>query len=146
MAEKEMVSYCGFSCHHCGARSDDPAVRQKVVDGWKKFLHLEMYNVDNIKCDGCRSNGKLADTQCKIRPCVTAKNLPGCGHCDDLTKCEKIERFIMHRYQFFLYSQGKLPPMTEEEYNLCIRQFDNLKNLTFQMADAGKLPKWLKKR
>jgi hypothetical protein len=145
MPEKTMIGYCGNNCHLCGARSDDPAIRQKVVDGWKKFLHLEMYTVENIKCDGCRSKGKLADGQCKIRPCVMEKKLPGCGHCDDLLSCEKIERFIMHRYGFMLYSHNKIPPMSEEEYRLCIRQFDSLKNLTFMLIDAGKLPAWLKK-
>lgn len=144
MPEKEMISYCGFNCHHCGARSDDPKIRQKVVDGWKKFLHLDMYTVENIKCDGCRSNGKLADKQCQVRPCVTEKGLDNCAACDNFP-CDKIERFIMHRYGFMLWGHKKMPPMSEEEYRLCIRQFDNLQNLTFMLIAAGKLPEWLKK-
>jgi hypothetical protein len=144
MPEEKMIGYCGNNCHLCGARSDDPAVRQKVVDGWKKFLHLEMYTAENIKCDGCLSDGKLADTKCKIRPCVLEKGIPGCAHCDEFP-CEKIERFIMHRYGFMLWGHKKMPSMSEEEYRLCIRQFDSLKNLTFMLVDAGKLPAWLKK-
>ena len=35
---KEMIGYCGYNCHLCAARSDDPVIRQKMVDGWKKNL------------------------------------------------------------------------------------------------------------
>ena len=27
---KEMIGYCGYNCHLCAARSDDPALRQKL--------------------------------------------------------------------------------------------------------------------
>ena len=38
---QEIIGYCGFSCHLCAARSDDPAVRQKLVDGWRRFFGHE---------------------------------------------------------------------------------------------------------
>ena len=144
MPEEEMISYCGFNCELCGARSDDPAVRQKLVDGWLKFFGHEMYTAENVKCDSCLSDGKIADKQCQIRPCVQERGLPNCPSCDDFP-CDKIERFIMHRYGFMLWGHKNLPPMSEEEYRLCIRQFDSLKNLTFMLVDVGKLPAWLKK-
>ena len=144
MPEEKMIGYCGANCHLCAARSDDIAVRQKLVDGWRKFLGHEMYTAENVKCDGCLSDGKLADPLCKIRPCALEKKNQGCAYCDDFP-CEKIERFIMHRYGFMLWGHKKMPPMSEEEYRLCIRQFDTLKNLTFMLVDAGKLPEWLKK-
>lgn len=34
---EKMIGYCGYNCHLCAARSDDPAVRQKLLDGWKKY-------------------------------------------------------------------------------------------------------------
>ena len=37
-------------------------------------------------------------------------------------------------------------PVTEEEYNLCMRQFDSMPNLIAALADAGKLAAWTRKR
>ena len=54
----EMVGYCGYRCHLCAARSDDPAVRQKLVDGWRKYFGHESYTVENVRCDGCRAAGR----------------------------------------------------------------------------------------
>jgi tRNA U38,U39,U40 pseudouridine synthase TruA len=39
----EMIGYCGYNCHLCAARSDDPAVRQRLVDGWRKLFGHEDY-------------------------------------------------------------------------------------------------------
>jgi hypothetical protein len=144
MLEEKMIGYCGVNCHLCAARSDDIAVRQKLVDGWRKFFGHEMYTAENVKCDGCLGDGKIADPLCKIRPCALEKKIQGFAYCDDLP-CEKIERFIMHRYGFMLFWRKKMSTMSEEEYRLCIRQFDNLKNLTFMLVDAGKLPEWVRK-
>jgi len=35
-----MTGYCGYNCDLCAARSDDPAVRQRLVDGWRKLFGL----------------------------------------------------------------------------------------------------------
>jgi len=36
MAVTQMIGYCGYNCHLCATRSDDPAVRQKLVHGWRE--------------------------------------------------------------------------------------------------------------
>lgn len=144
MTDKEMIGYCGYNCHLCSARSDDIAVRQKLVDAWRRILGHEAYTAENVKCDGCPSDGKIADTSCQIRPCVMEKGLASCAACDDFP-CDKIERFIEHRYKMMLWNLNKIPPMSEEEFNMCIRPFDSLENLTHALIDAGKLPEWLKK-
>ena len=54
-----MTGYCGYNCDLCAARSDDPAVRQKLVDGWRKLFGHQMYTAENVRCDGCRSDGRL---------------------------------------------------------------------------------------
>jgi hypothetical protein len=40
MAEKrdKLIGYCGYNCHLCAARSEDFAVRQKLVDAWRKYF------------------------------------------------------------------------------------------------------------
>ncbi|MBU0494958.1 MAG: DUF3795 domain-containing protein [Chloroflexi bacterium] len=53
----EMIDYCGYNCHLCVARSDDPALRQQLVDGWRKFFGYENYTAENVRCDGCRCEG-----------------------------------------------------------------------------------------
>ena len=144
MPEEKMIGYCGNNCHLCAARSSDPAIRQKLVDGWQKFLGHECYTAENVKCDGCLSDGKIADVQCQIRPCSIEKSISSCAYCDDFP-CQKVGRFIQHRYGMMLWGHKKMPSMSEEEYKLCLRQFDSLKNLTYMLVDAGKLPSWLKK-
>ena len=43
MAEEvdKLIGYCGYNCHLCAARSEDIAVRQKLVDAWRKYLGHE---------------------------------------------------------------------------------------------------------
>lgn len=37
----------------------------------------------------------------------------------------------------------KTSSITEEEYNLCMRQFESIPNLLRMLASAGKLPSWV---
>ncbi len=36
----------------------------------------------------------------------------------------------------------KTSSITEEEYNLCLRQFESMPNLLRILASAGKIPSW----
>jgi len=128
----EMIGYCGYNCHLCAARSEDPAVRQKMVDGWRKFFGHENYTAENVKCDGCLSDGKVADKQCKARPCAKERGIENCAYCDEFP-CDKLKPLIPSI--FFA---------TEEEYNLCMRQFDCKPNLVKILVKIGKPPFWLK--
>jgi len=74
----EMIGYCGYNCYLCAARSEDPAVRQRLVDGWRKLFGHEMYTAENVKCDGCPSNAELDPAQKReaSRTAPTAKHFP----------------------------------------------------------------------
>jgi hypothetical protein len=127
----EMIGYCGYNCYLCAARSEDPAVRQRLVDGWRKLFGHEMYTAENVKCDGCPSNGKVADKQCRARPCAKERGVKNCAYCEAFP-CEKLKPLI--------------PPIffaTEAEYNLCVRQFDCRPNLTNILVERGKPPFWV---
>jgi len=139
---KEMIGCCGYNCHLCAARSDDPKLRQKMVDGWKKYLGLQNYTAENVRCDGCRGNGRLADKECKARPCAREKGVEFCAYCDEFP-CDKVKHLIASREGFLMKLFPKTSDMTEEEYNLCLRQFDSIPNLLRMLADAGKLPPWV---
>jgi hypothetical protein len=137
-----MIGYCGYSCHLCAARSDDPAVRQRLVDGWRKIFGHENYTAENVQCDGCLSEGRIADTQCKARPCAREKGLVSCADCDEFP-CDKM-RFLMATLEgMMIWSYPRTASVTEEEYNLCMRQFNSMPNLVRILVDRGKLPPWL---
>ncbi|MBA7510106.1 hypothetical protein ES705_02081 [subsurface metagenome] len=138
---KEMIGYCGYNCHLCAARSDDPVIRQKMVDGWKKILGHENYTAENVRCDGCKSNGRIADKECKARPCAKEKGIEHCAYCDEFP-CDKIKYLISSREGMLIWLFPKTSSITEEEYNLCLRQFESMPNLLRILASAGKIPSW----
>jgi len=140
MAE-EMIGYCGYSCHLCAARSDDPVLRQKLVDGWRKFFGHENYTAENVRCDGCRSDGRLADKNCKARPCAREKGLQSCAECDEFP-CDKMRHLMASRDGMLIFCHPATASISEEQYNLCIRPFDSMPNLVRMMVQAGKLPAW----
>jgi len=142
---EEMLGYCGFSCHLCAARSDDPAIRQKLVDGWRKFFGHENYTAENVRCDGCRSEGRLADKTCQARPCAKEKGLESCACCNEFP-CQKIKPLMGSRHGMLIFCYPKTASVTEEEYNLCMRQFDSMPNLLKALAQAGKMPSWVAER
>jgi hypothetical protein len=139
---EEMIGYCGYNCHLCAARSNDPEVRQKLVDGWRKIFGHEMYTAENVRCDGCRADGRLADKQCKARPCAIEKGVENCAVCDEFI-CDKVKNLLGGREGLFTFLHSRLRDLTEEEYNLCMRQFESMPNLIKLMVKAGKLPTWM---
>ena len=140
----EMIGYCGYNCHLCAARSDDPAVRQKLVDGWRKIFGHQHYTAENVRCDGCRSEGRLADKECKARPCAIERGVESCALCDDFV-CDKVGHLLASREGLLIYLRAKMAGVSEEEYVLCARQFESMPNLIKVMAQAGKLPPWVTK-
>lgn len=138
----EMIGYCGYSCHLCAARSDDPAIRQRLVYGWRKILGHEHYTVENVRCDGCRNDGRLADKQCEARPCAIERGVESCALCDDFI-CEKMGHLLASREGMLVFFHPRMAGVTEEEYELCVRQFESMPNMVKILAAAGKLPSWV---
>jgi hypothetical protein len=123
-AAMPIIGRCGYRCDLCAARSDDRELRQKMVDGWRKYWGHERYTADNVRCDGCLVDGRLADTNCGVRPCVIEKGIPNCAHCDECP-CDKLKRLLSSPHMNFARF-GEVP---EEDYNLCMRQFDSIPEL-----------------
>jgi hypothetical protein len=128
----EILARCGYRCDLCAARSKDPDVRQKMVDGWKRYFNLQMYTVDNVKCDGCYGEIR-ADKTCPVRPCVIEKGIENCAHCDDYI-CDKLRQLIGSREGYL----KRFPDVSDENYNLCMRQFDSLGHLQKIRRELGK--------
>jgi len=130
---KKMLARCGYRCDLCAARSDDPAVRQRLIDGWRKYLGHEMYTVENVRCDGCTGDGRLADKSCPVRPCAIEKGVENCAYCDEYP-CDKLQDLICSREKF-IERLGEIP---EEDYNLCLRQFESEPELARIRKALGK--------
>jgi hypothetical protein len=144
MNMEEMLGYCGYNCGICAARSDDPAVRQKLVDGWRKIFGHQHYTAENVKCDGCRSDVRLADHECQARPCAREKGVESCAFCDEFP-CKKLGHLLATRDGMLVFCHRNLGDLTKEEYNLCMRQFDSMPDLVRLLVRAGKLPRWVDK-
>ena len=138
----EMIGYCGYNCHLCAARSDDPAARQRLVEGWRKIFGHEHYTAENVKCAGCPSDGRVADQQCKARPCAKQKGVESCAYCDEFP-CDKMKHLMASRDGMLIWCHSRMSSVTEEEYDLCARQFESMPNLVKALASAGKLPSWV---
>ena len=129
----KMLARCGYRCDLCAARSDDPALRQRLIEGWRKYLGHEMYTVENVRCDGCMNDGRLADKNCPVRPCAIEKGVENCAYCDEYP-CDKLEGLICSREKF-VKRLGQIP---EEDYNLCLRQFESERELASIRKALGK--------
>ena len=129
----EMLSRCGYRCDLCAARSDDPKVRQKMVEGWRKYFGYRNYTAENVRCDGCMNDGRLADKTCKARPCAIEKGHESCAHCDEFP-CDKL-RPLLCTHESLIDRFGDIP---EEEYNLCMRMFVNVPRLLEIRKSIGK--------
>ncbi len=140
----EMISFCGYRCDLCAARSDDLQMRQRLVEGWQKYLGHEHYTAENVYCDGCRSNGLVADKACQARPCAIQRGVESCAECEDFV-CEKVGHLLSERLGMMIFLHGRMRDITEEEYNLCIRQFESMPNMVKLLVKAGKLPDWVGK-
>jgi hypothetical protein len=141
MDESEMIGYCGYNCHLCAARSDDVALRKRMVAGWRKYLGHQNYTTENVKCDGCLSDGVVADKECQARPCAKARGVANCAYCDAFP-CEKMRHLIASREGMLVGGYPRTASITEEEYDLCLRQFESLPNLLRILAQLGKAPSW----
>lgn len=141
---QEMIGYCGYNCNICAARSEDPNIRRKLVDGWRKYFGHQDYTVENVKCDGCKNNGKIADKKCQARPCATEKNIESCVDCNDFP-CKKMKHLAASQDGMFFFCYPRTSTLTEEEYNLCMRQFVSMPTLLKKMVEKDLLPKWMQK-
>jgi hypothetical protein len=140
---KEELGYCGYNCHLCAARSEDPEIRKKMLEGWKRIFGNHRYNVDNVKCVGCINKGKHADINCKVRPCAIEKGVQNCALCLSFP-CDKVRSLITSKREMMLSLFPLTSSISEEEYKLCMKQFESLPNLFKILIDVGKLPVWLK--
>lgn len=136
-----MVGYCGYNCGGCPARSDDREVRAKLVEAWRKLFGHQNYTAENVQCHGCKGDGLLADKTCPVRPCAIARGIEMCPECDEFP-CKKLAPLMASREALLVQLYPRTHRLTEEEYDLAMRQFDSMANLVEGLVRAGKLLPW----
>jgi hypothetical protein len=141
----DMLGYCGYDCGICPARSPDPAVRLKMVEGWTKFMGHTAYAKENVPaarpCCGCKGEGELADKNCQARPCAIEKGVSSCTECDEFP-CKKVRHLIGDRDTGLLFF-FRHPDATRQDYEMCMRQFESAPNLIRLLLEQAKMPDWV---
>ncbi len=134
----KMIGYCGYNCHLCAARSDDPELRQRLVDGWRRYFGHQTYTVENVRCDGCRAGGRVADKNCKARPCARERGVEYCTDCDEFP-CDKVKPLWATKEGMLLFCYPRTRELTHEEYDICMRQFESMPGILRRLAHKGRL-------
>jgi len=104
-----------------------------LVEGWRKYFGHQNYTVENVRCDGCLSDDRLADKTCPISPCVIEKGLENCAYCDEYP-CDMLKPFMGSRESYF----KRFPDAPEEDYILCMRMFASRPRLDAIRKALGK--------
>ncbi|MEA3327306.1 MAG: DUF3795 domain-containing protein [Chloroflexota bacterium] len=92
-----VLSLCGMRCDLCLAYRPNieihPENRQILSDGWHTYFGFRI-SPEDIECDGCFPDGKpTIDSECKVKPCVTARGLENCAGCRDYI-CKKLASIL----------------------------------------------------
>jgi hypothetical protein len=137
----EATGYCGYRCDLCAAGSDDEDVRHRLVAGWRRIFGHQCYTAENVRCDGCRSGGRIADRSCRARPCAVERGVESCACCDDFP-CDLVKPLMASREGLLIYCRPADGPVTREEYELCMRQFESMPVLLQKLAECGRIGTW----
>lgn len=96
---KKMIAYCGLICSECEAykatQKDDMAALARVAKKWSEEFGGTLTAKDCI-CDGCIGSGRQIGhcSECQIRACAAAMDIPNCAHCIDFETCPKLDGFL----------------------------------------------------
>ena len=101
---KEMISFCGLTCHKCAiylaTREQDTRkkhqMRIEIAQQIQKHYGQEFEADDVTDCDGCKTDeGRLFSgcENCEIRKCAIGKAIENCAYCGEYP-CEKLKKFF----------------------------------------------------
>jgi hypothetical protein len=96
--QPELIPPCGLYCGVCRIYQATQAGDRRILDRLrviyaKRLPGLTLQSVEDMVCDGCRSDRRFAHCeQCAIRECAEMKEIEGCYKCVDFP-CDYIESF-----------------------------------------------------
>ena len=100
-------------------------------------------NPASVKPPGGRfATGKKERTG-PFLPCALEREVSSCAVCDDFP-CDKVRHLLTSREGLLLYLYPKSATLSEETYNLCMRQFESMPKLLQIMVEHGRLPAWIR--
>jgi hypothetical protein len=123
--EREILTRCGYRCDLCLAYGENVKKndrRRELSDGWFAIYGFRV-EPEDIVCDGCVSgdNPRLIDKGCPVRPCVTAKGIANCGHCQEYI-CDKLLQRIVSREVLEAKAERTF---SQEEYELFVKPYES---------------------
>jgi hypothetical protein len=111
--------------------------QQMVSDGWFKYYGFRI-PAEDVYCDGCVADDsedpQRIDVDCPVRPCVMAKGVANCAHCDEYV-CEKLAQRVVNPEEVVGKQKG---PVAQEDYDRYIKPYDNKTTLDRIRAELGK--------
>lgn len=98
MGIKEMIAYCGLTCHKCptflATQANDDTKRIEIAKQWSTaYAKHKDLKPEEIYCDGCLAENGILFKSCRvcpIRECGMERDVVNCAHCDDYP-CQKLE-------------------------------------------------------
>jgi len=102
-----------------------PEYRQLLSDGWHTYFGFRI-PPEQLECDGCFPDGNpTLDSECPVKPCVTARGLANCADCEDYI-CDKLEGILVT----FEGIQAKFnQPIPDDDRGQFILPYENAQNL-----------------
>ena len=124
-----LLSYCGMRCDLCLAYQPNlakhPENRQILSDGWYKYFGFRI-PPEEIQCPGCRTNTNATlDEDCPVRPCVIAKELESCAHCEEMV-CETLQERLVDFAQIQSEFGQPIPPEDRKRFIFPYENSDRL--------------------
>lgn len=94
-----LISACGLMCSRCDAfratRENDSEKLEAVAADWRARYNSPDIAADNIRCDGCMTDGGPKCGHCgvcAVRKCASEKKLTSCAQCAEFP-CRELSDF-----------------------------------------------------
>lgn len=86
-----IIAACGLVCSRCDSfratRENSAEKLELVAADWQKRYNCDEISAQNIRCNGCMTEGGPkcghCESGCQVRACAREKNLSNCGECGD---------------------------------------------------------------
>ncbi len=104
-----IIAACGLVCSRCDAfrasREGNAEKLELVAADWRKRYNCLEIKAENIRCNGCMTEGGPkcghCESSCEVRKCALERKVSNCGQCASFP-CEKLSGLYS-----FMGEQGK---------------------------------------
>jgi hypothetical protein len=96
---REELTYCGIDCERCDIYCSTvfgEVLSDETFKNWQndfqKYWKIELTSPEQLRCQGCRSEGEdefYGFKLCPIRNCCKKRGLSSCGLCPEFKTCKQ---------------------------------------------------------